>query len=264
MELITYFRMLDESWHVGTKYAIFELSYESAVFRAEPPGYVLQFDVSRVDLAAGEDVRGRELSGEGQEMVRVRLGRREGVESGDGGENGEAFKVESVELVPRTQPLPSPISTKIFRTSEWDEYGRHGTWSRLWRIVSQYIWETVVEKLPFFCGMFIIIGIGRLAIRMGWLKDLREMEPRSWEPKVWEGPRREKELEEGEEEEKIPWLHEDGISLLDWRCRFLSFIQIPVCMGSVGNLLGEVPGISDFSCSGVLHSLVALAIYPML
>lgn len=156
MRLIIDMKMLDESWHVGTKFAMSELSYQHTLMEG-CADHLLQFDVTRVDISAGSNQGGGELSQAGQKLVELRLISDNGV---------EGLIIQNVTLKERAQRAranlapywrgsDAPIRRTVFLVKEWDYYGRHGTWSRTWHVFSSTVGNWFFDFLP----IFILFGI---------------------------------------------------------------------------------------------------------
>lgn len=158
--------MLDESWHLGTKFARFELSYSITTFPSNDNHleYVLQFDITHAEILAGSNQAGAALTDPKQGLVQLRLGH------GLGGQGeGEGLKIQKVELVgreQRSQPPKMPcgkdalgIHRMIFRATEWDYYGHQGSWARMWHVMVWNLEGALVDAPPVFVvmGVFSII-----------------------------------------------------------------------------------------------------------
>jgi len=110
----------------------FPLQYEHSVFRAEGPGSLwLQFNVT--GLAFGEDAEPFQL---GQQVVQVLLH----AESRDDEYKlsiGDVQIVEAKDMAqaPRMECGRLAMMKTTFDPTEWDEYGKFGTWSRTWNLV---------------------------------------------------------------------------------------------------------------------------------
>ncbi|OCL08553.1 hypothetical protein AOQ84DRAFT_439508 [Glonium stellatum] len=149
-------KMLDESWKVGTKYGMFELSYSHTRMLEDRYTEILQFDVIYVDISSGSNPGGKELDRPGQKVVQMRLSRKN---------YGEGLKIKTIELVDRDdiikdtkfkRPCGKDTSIQtVFRSTEWDYYGHKGTWERTFNLVSWTIGEWLSDHIL----LFILAGI---------------------------------------------------------------------------------------------------------
>lgn len=110
----------------------FPLQYEHSIFRAEGPGSLwLQFNVT--GLAFGEDAEPFQL---GQKVVQVLLH----AQSNDDEHKlsiGDIQIVEAKDMAqaPRMECGRLAMMKTAFDPTEWDEYGKFGTWSRTWNLI---------------------------------------------------------------------------------------------------------------------------------
>jgi len=110
----------------------FPLQYEHSVFRADGPGSMwLQFNVT--GLAFGENAEPFRL---GQKVVQVLL-RAEHRDEEYKLSIGDVQIVEAKNMAqaPRMECGKLAMMKTAFDPTEWDEYGKFGTWSRTWNLV---------------------------------------------------------------------------------------------------------------------------------
>ncbi|XPS95481.1 hypothetical protein M3J09_004771 [Ascochyta lentis] len=137
MDNIVRERLLDPDFGWQTKYHKFPLQYEHALLRTETPGqWWMQFDVT--GLQYGEDGEPVHFDGEGRKIVQVLI---KHVKSTD--VSSEELSIEDIQVVEISQRV-QPIRMKCgklamvktsFDPNEWDEYGKLGSWPRVWNMV---------------------------------------------------------------------------------------------------------------------------------
>lgn len=124
----------DFAWQ--TKYHKFSLHYEHTLLKTNTPGqWLIQFDVT--NLQYGHDVM-PVYYGQSHKLVEILV-----KEQRDGQHVGGSLFVEDIRVVAqpqRTQPIRMKcgklaIVNTSFHSNEWDEYGKLGSWSRMWNMV---------------------------------------------------------------------------------------------------------------------------------
>ncbi|CAO2650034.1 Nn.00g013260.m01.CDS01 [Neocucurbitaria sp. VM-36] len=134
---------LDPSfWSLVMRYP---LQYEHTLLRTEvPKKWWVQFDVT--GLAFGETIDPVKMDQEGQKMVEILLGKQE---------NSTDLFIETLQVVERkdrVQPLRmkcgrlAMVQTS-FDPNEWDEYGKLGTWTRMWSVFVSKLGDFWSESL---------------------------------------------------------------------------------------------------------------------
>lgn len=133
MDSIIHERMLDADFAWQTMYHQFPLQYEHTLLKTDTPGqWWMQFDVK--GLQYGKDGEPLEFDPE-HKLVQVLVKQ---VKLED--DAGESLFIEDVQVVDQSQRA-QPIRMKCgklamvkttFDPNEWDEYGKLGSWSRIW------------------------------------------------------------------------------------------------------------------------------------
>ncbi|KAH6621733.1 hypothetical protein C7974DRAFT_397042 [Boeremia exigua] len=129
--------MLDPQVIEQTNYHQFPLQYEHTLLKTKTPGqWWLQFDVTGLHYGRNGEVASFD---EDRRIVQI-LVKEQKVES----EEGHSLIIEDIHIVERymrAQPLKmkcgkmAAVKTS-FNPSEWDSYGKLGSWSRTWNMFS--------------------------------------------------------------------------------------------------------------------------------
>ncbi|KAF2621943.1 hypothetical protein BU25DRAFT_435166 [Macroventuria anomochaeta] len=136
MDSIIHERLLDPDFAWQTRYHQFPLQYEHTLLKTETPGqWWMQFDITGFPWGKdGEPVH----FDEDRRLVQV-LVKEEKL--ADGAEKSLSIKdVQIVERYQRAQPIRMKCGKlamvkTAFDPNEWDEYGKLGSWSRVWNMV---------------------------------------------------------------------------------------------------------------------------------
>lgn len=163
-------QMLDSSWHPGTKYGTFELQYEHTILRTEEGDEWIQFDVTDAHRR-GLNPGSAKLDKEGQKMVQVKL-----LRLSSGQDNPPTTlsiaDIQVVEHKDRVQPMKmkcgklSATRTK-YNPTEWDYYGRFGSWTRSWHLVLWRSLDFFERTAPLLIIFSVILGVFGL---VRWVK----------------------------------------------------------------------------------------------
>lgn len=157
-------RLLDPDFGWQTKYHQFPLQYEHVLLRTKTPGqWWLQFDVT--GLQYGEDGEPLHFNDEDHKLVQILVKQVKSVEGAN-----EELSIEDVQVVERSQRA-QPIRMKCgklamvkttFDPNEWDEYGKLGSWPRVWNMmfgrIGQY-WEDHLQHNALLLPLALLLAV---------------------------------------------------------------------------------------------------------
>jgi len=141
----------------------FPLQYEHSVFRADAPGSMwLQFNVT--GLAFGENAGPFRL---GQKVVQVLL-RAEHRDEEYKLSIGDVQIVEAKNMAqaPRMECGKLAMMKTAFDPTEWDKYGKFGTWSRTWNLVIGRLGEYWSDNLQDNMMLLPLVALFAVSIVM--------------------------------------------------------------------------------------------------
>ncbi|KAG9228583.1 hypothetical protein BJ875DRAFT_412345 [Amylocarpus encephaloides] len=162
MQKMVDMQMMDKSFNVGTKYGMFELSYEHTTTLDSPDVEVLRFNVTNVDITSGRLKGGFTMSRDEQKAVELQLTYTK----------EEGMRISSIGLVGREDAIlhgkmacgkDAPVINFVYRTTEWDYYGHIGSWSRTFSLMWEEGLKSLISKIPLMIIVSALCGAIALA-----------------------------------------------------------------------------------------------------
>jgi hypothetical protein len=156
--------MLDQYYQLEAKYNAYELSYQlSTLQQTGASKQLMQFDVTDIGLVGNSSFK-YSLDESGQQVIQLHLIR-----------NGTTKEVviEDVKVVDWSQSIllkPEALDRRywttkaIYQASEWDSYGRKGSWLRTFRLTIHYLNKFIADCFPIFVVALIVLIVA-LSIR---------------------------------------------------------------------------------------------------
>lgn len=160
-------RLLDPDFAWQTKYHEFPLQYEHVLLRTKTPGqWWMQLDI--LGLQYGEDGEPLRFPDENHKLVQV-LVKQVRTKLDYEVEEHEELSIEDIQIVERSQRA-QPTRMKCgklamvkttFDPNEWDEYGKLGSWTRVWNMVFGKIgqfWEDYLQHNALLLPLYLVLA----------------------------------------------------------------------------------------------------------